>query len=332
MKVCSPSGTANHLVTSRAGLIRRWLPALLLSGAFVAVILHFGEIERFARLIEQARPGWLILILGLQLSTYASVGSGWSAVLRRANAALPLPQLTRVAIIKLFADQAIPSAGMGGNVLLVDQLRALGAPRGAAVAALLISMIGFYTAFAVFALLMLLLLWLHGEASRVVVGLITLFLGVAFAIPALALWLRRRGLRPLPPFLARVGVVRSLMETIGEAPAALLRDPILILRVTGWNALIFLADAATLWTSARAVGMPLPFASAFIALIMASIVVTLGPVPLGLGSFEATSTATLHLLGYPLEAAFAATMLMRLFTLWLPLVPGLILLRWRKGE
>jgi uncharacterized membrane protein YbhN (UPF0104 family) len=39
------------------------------------------------------------------------------------------------------------------------------------------------------------------------------------------------------------------------------------------------------------------------------------------------STATLHLLGIPVEAAFAATMLFRLLTLWLPLLPGLFLMR-----
>jgi uncharacterized membrane protein YbhN (UPF0104 family) len=35
----------------------------------------------------------------------------------------------------------------------------------------------------------------------------------------------------------------------------------------------------------------------------------------------------LHLLGVELEAAFAATMLLRLFTLWLPLVPGIVMIR-----
>lgn len=117
------------------------------------------------------------------------------------------------------------------------------------------------------------------------------------------------------------------MRTVGEAPPESLRDGSLILKVAGFNALVFLADAATLWASVRALGQALPFATAFIALVMASIVVTLGPVPLGLGSFEATSTAMLHHLGVPLAAAFAGTMLTRLFTLWLPLLPGLILLR-----
>ncbi|AHE52125.1 lysylphosphatidylglycerol synthase transmembrane domain-containing protein [Sphingomonas sanxanigenens] len=311
--------------------LRRWFPAILLAGAVLAAVLHFGEIEQFAELIESARPGWLVLAICLQLATYASVASGWRLVLHRADSAQPLARLMRVAVLKLFADQAIPSAGMGGNVLLVDQLHALGASRGAAVAALLISMIGFYAAFATFALLMLLLLWQDAAASPLIAGLVTLFLAVAFAIPTFALWLSHRGRHPLPPALGQIGIARTLMQTVGEAPPELLRDRSLILKVTGFNALIFLADAATLWVCVRAVGQPLPFATAFIALIMASIVVTLGPVPLGLGSFEATSTAALHLLGVPLEAAFAGTMLTRLFTLWLPLLPGIMLLRLRKS-
>jgi uncharacterized membrane protein YbhN (UPF0104 family) len=48
---------------------------------------------------------------------------------------------------------------------------------------------------------------------------------------------------------------------------------------------------------------------------------------MGLGSFEATSTALLHLLGVPAETALSATLLLRIFTLWLPLIPGLVLIR-----
>ena len=47
------------------------------------------------------------------------------------------------------------------------------------------------------------------------------------------------------------------------------------------------------------------------------------PVPLGLGSFEVTCVALLSMLGVTLEAAFTATLLLRGFTLWLPMIPGL---------
>ena len=56
-------------------------------------------------------------------------------------------------------------------------------------------------------------------------------------------------------------------------------------------------------------------------------VATLSPIPLGLGTFETSCVGMLHLLGVPLEAALAATLLLRGFTVWLPMPPGLWLAR-----
>ncbi len=87
----------------------------------------------------------------------------------------------------------IPGAGMGGNVLLVARLRALGAPGSAAMATLLVSMLGYYLAYAILALLMLLILWSNGEATPLLTGIVTTLLMVALAVPSLALWLCARG-------------------------------------------------------------------------------------------------------------------------------------------
>jgi uncharacterized membrane protein YbhN (UPF0104 family) len=227
----------------------------------------------------------------------------------------------------LFTDQAVPAAGMGGNVLMVDRLIASGVPRGNAAAALILSMIGYYAGFAALGLAALVLLWLRHDVTPLLGGTISLFLVVAAAIPASALWLRRRGRRPLPARLARIGPLKRMMATIGEAPSDLLKDPALLVQVAVLNALVFVADAATLSACLMALGTPEPFASAYIALIMAQIVVTLGPVPLGLGAFEGSATAMLRLFGVPFEAALAATLLLRGFTLWLPLLPGLVITR-----
>jgi uncharacterized protein (TIRG00374 family) len=127
--------------------------------------------------------------------------------------------------------------------------------------------------------------------------------------------------------LEQFDFVRSLLDTVSQAQGHLLRDRSLLLRVTGWNALIFLADASTLFACLHGLGQDVSFGTAFIALIMASMVVTLGPIPLGLGSFEATATTTLRLLGVRFEAAVTATLLQRLLILWLPLLPGMVLMR-----
>lgn len=310
-----------------SGRWRGWFFALILLAALVVSVMHRHEIARLVLLAGQARPGWLALAVLLQLSTYLSLALGWQAVLRHAGHPQPLPRLIRIAFTKLFADQALPSAGLGGNVVLVDQLMMTGVPRGAAVAALILSMIGFYAAYMVFAVAMLAMLWLLGHVTPWIGGLVSLFLLVAMAIPGVALWLRRRGQSPMPCWLARLGFVRGLLEAVGEAPGELLRNRALIAQVTFWNALIFLADAATLLACLRALGQGGGFGAAYIAFMMASIVITLGPVPLGLGSFEATCVAMLRLLGVPFEGGFAATMLLRVLTLWLPLLPGLVLMR-----
>ena len=307
---------------------RGWFTGIVIAAALLGAVLHWGELANFMVLIRRAEPGWLIAAVLLQLSTYAAVALGWRLVIIRAEGRrYGMMPLIRIALSKLFADQALPTAGMGGNVLLVDQLTALGAARGTAVAALLISMLGFYASYMLFALGTLFLLWLHGRATPLMVGLVTSFILVAVTIPTLALWLRARGSKPLPPAIEKIRPIQSLLETVGQAPARLLRDRALLLRLTACNAAVFAADSATLYACLRSLGIDPAFATPLIAFILASITATLGPIPLGLGSFELVATSTLHMLGISFEAAVAATLMLRVLTLWIPLLPGMALMR-----
>lgn len=309
------------------GRLSSWFFGVLGVGVLVFGVLNFGDLKSFAAMLRRAEPLWLLAAAALQGVTYASVSLGWKLVLDKARSPLPLSRLIPVALSKLFADAMIPAAGMGGNLLLVDRLVTLGVPRGAAVAALILSMIGYYAAFAMFALIMLLLLWVHGKATPLLAGVVTAFLLVALAIPSLALWLRRRGSRPLSPFLEHLPIVHTLLHVVGEALSKLLADKTLILGVTACNAALFLVDAATLQVCMLALGHPTTFSTAFIAMMGGSIIAALAPVPMGLGSFEVGSTAMLSLLGVPVPAALAGTLLLRGFTLWLPLLPGFVLLK-----
>lgn len=296
-------------------------------GTLMAVIARMGDFDRYELLIRTARISWLSAAIALQAGTYAALSAGWYAILSRARTPVRYGRLLPLALAKLFADQALPSAGMGGNVLLVDRLMTLGVPRGAAMATLLVSLIGFYAIYALMGIAMLALLWVDGRATGLLVGLVTAFLLVAIAIPALALWVRERGRRPLPLAIERLTPIRDLVRAIADAPATLVADRPLIARVAGWNGVVFILDALTFASCLAAIGQPFAPTIAFIALIAASVVVTLGPIPFGLGSFEATAIAMLHALEVPIPAAVAATLLQRALTLWLPLVPGAILLR-----
>src|SRR4029453_734438 len=116
-------------------------------------------------------------------------------------------------------------------------------------------------------------------------------------------------------------------DMIGEAPDELVRNPKLIGELALLNGGVWIADALTLQVCLLALGQPAAFDAAFVGLTIASIIATIGPVPLGLGSFEASAIATLRLMGVPFEAALSATLLYRGFTLWLPLLVGLIMSR-----
>ncbi len=164
MALSRPTSGSHH------GPVARMLAATIVIAAIVWVVRHLGDLEQFLALMRQARPLWLVVALTFQVSTYVAVAAGWRAVLRRAGFPTPLRKLVSVAVSKLFADQAVPGAGLGGHVLLVDRLTALGIPRGTAVAALLISMIGYYASYAGLALIMLLVLWLHRSATPLLTG------------------------------------------------------------------------------------------------------------------------------------------------------------------
>lgn len=306
---------------------RSWLLAALLIAGLVVAVLHWGDVKKFAALVVDAKPLWLAIAAGLQLATYFGLSAQWWLTLRKGRTPEGHGELFRLTFAKHFADQVIPTAGVSGNVVLVDRLVSLGVPRGNAVAALLLQIIAYYISYALGALWVMVVLWWKDRASLLLIGAVLLFLVVATGIPAITLWLHRRGQERLPRWIARWSKTRHFFELVGEAPGKLVRDPKLIAWLTLLNGAVFLADAATMQACLLSLGVHAPLSAGYVAFMLASIAVILGPVPMGLGSFEAVSIAMLRLFGVPFEAALSATLLFRGFTLWLPLIPGGLLLR-----
>jgi uncharacterized protein (TIRG00374 family) len=306
---------------------RSWLLAVMLIAAVVIAVVHWGDVKKFAALLKEARPVWLAVAAALQIGTYVGLAAQWWLTLREAETPRKPRDLFRLTFAKHFADQVVPTAGVSGNVVLVDRLVSLGVPRGNAVAALLLQVIAYYFSYAAGALWVLVVLWWKDRASLLLTGAVMLFLVVAITIPALTLWLHKRGQGKLPKWIAGWSKARSFFALVGEAPRELMRDPWLITWLTLLNLAVFVADAFTMQACLYALGVHAMLSAGYTAFMMASIAVILGPVPMGLGSFEAVSVAMMRLFGVPFEAAVSATLLFRGFTLWLPLIPGGILLR-----
>jgi len=306
---------------------RSWLLAVLLIAGVVVAVLHWGDVKKFAALVAHAKPLWLLAGVAVQLLTYLALAIEWKVVVRAGKCHAPFGKLLGLTVAKHFADQMVPTAGMSGNVVVVDRLQAIGASRGVALATLIMTIIAYYASYGVTSLIALLLLWIHGQISWVILGLVAASLALSAAVPALALWLQRKGAKAIPPWLRRIRTVCELFEMIKEAPTGLVRNMRLIAELTALNGAVFALDGATMQLCLLALGVHVPFGVAFGAFIMASIVVTLGPIPMGLGSFEAVCIGMLRAMGVPFEAAFSATLLFRGYTLWVPLIPGMFAAR-----
>lgn len=306
---------------------RSWFLALLLIAGLVIAVMHWGDVKAFGKLLTEAKPLWLVAAAALQLATYVGLAAQWWLVLRKGRTPEEGGDLLRLTFAKHFADQVVPTAGLSGNVLVVDRLVSLGVPRRNAVAALLLQVIAYYASYALGALWVLVVLWWKSRSSLLLTGSVLVFLIIAIGIPWLTLWLHRRGQERLPRWVGRWSKAQNFFKLVGEAPRELIRDPQLIGWLTLLNGVVFLADAATMQACVLAVGVHAPLSAGYVAFMFASIAVILGPIPMGLGSFEAVSIAMLRLFGVPFEAALSATLLFRGFTLWLPLIPGGLLLR-----
>lgn len=299
-----------------------WLLGLLALGALTGIVLHHGEVERFVALLRSLAPEWLGLALLLQVMTYGCLALAWWFGLDRAGARRPVGTLLGLSVAKLFVDQSVPTGGIGGTAFVVGVLAHQGVPRPACMAALMTNFAGYYSAYLVSALAAMAMLWFRHDARPWMVTVTVLFIIVAVSVPGALFVLQRYG-RRAPRWLERLPGVSALVEAAAAAPIPhLLRRKRLLATLGALNLAMISSDAATLWTMLHALDLDASYGIAFPSFLLAMMVATLSPIPMGLGTFEAACVAALLVQGVPIEGALAGTLLLRGCTTWLPMLPG----------
>lgn len=94
------------------------LGILVLTGLVLFVVVHVGELERFALLLSHAEPSWLILAVILQAVTYLCAGVIWQEVTRPRANSVPTRALFRLSVEQLSVNQIVPTGGVAGNLLV----------------------------------------------------------------------------------------------------------------------------------------------------------------------------------------------------------------------
>lgn len=128
-----------------------------------------------------------------------------------------------------------------------------------------------------------------------------------------------------------VAWVRRLVED-GVTTLRGVRSPRRLLLLFGGNLGSVLGFSVTLGVFAAALGTTVPFGDLVVIVISVSLLAGVLPVPGGIGVVEGGLTFGLVAAGMPEEAAFAAVLLHRVATFYLPPVWGFVAFRWLQRQ
>ncbi|NGN64603.1 TIGR00374 family protein [Streptomyces sp. A7024] len=263
--------------------------------------------------LRAAHPGWLLAAVAVMCSCWLPVCLvRQGVVLER----LPTGRLLASQVAAGAANHLLP-AGLGAHVVTLRFLRGCGIPLDRSAAALAL-----YSLAEPVARFVLLVLLIVAAPDALRLGEIApdgglLALGAGAVVAAAA------GLLAVPAI--RTVLTRFLNTALTDA-RALHRRPARYLALWG-GAFAFPAfQAGVLVTVALALGTELPVLHIMLAYVVASIAAGLVPAPGGIGSVEAALVAALVTAGAAVTTATATVIGFRLITVWLPLLPGALVL------
>ena len=308
-----------------------WIFGLAMLVAVIIAALHFSEERAVVRLTEKARPWWLAVAIALQVGTYLAQGECWRVVTRAARVSVPVWVAFKLSLAKIFIDQALPSGGISGTVVVARVLEQRGLSRPIVMAVVVVDTVAYYATYVLALALAMLITVMYGHASRLV--LVAAFSFVVFSALVTVAALAVSGREGVGPnFLKRVPLLQHVLALIGQAEPKLARSPPLLFKSGLFQLAIIVLDAATVWVLIRSLGETAAPAGVFASFMVSALLLTISIVPGGLGAFEAASVLTLKIAGVPIAVALAATLLFRGLSFWLPMVPGLVFSRGARDD
>lgn len=315
----------------------RWLPIVLLVLAAAFASRHVGDVKGIIALLGHAHAGWMALALLFQAGTYLAVGFAYRTLAVSLKAPLAWGTSAKLAVVNLFVNAAVPSAGLSGNLFLVRMMTRKGVKAGTGSVIVLLERTAYFTALAIFAALVVVLrlsegrlrpseVLAAGALAGVVVGLILLARKVLSAPRSIAekigrwserapRWVRKRVDRP-----ALLEEARHI-EDAGGASALPWRRVMMVLAAEGS---LLLLDSLTVWALFRAIGSRLPFVNASMGFGLATVLAQILVIP---GTLEVGLAGILRAVGARTGSAVAVTLLFHALSFWLPLPLGWLFYR-----
>lgn len=304
--------TSEHLLAAPQRRRAYWHAALTLVVLTTVVCLarrHWPVLETGAARLALADQGWLLVAALATLATWPCSALAQQGAVPRG---LPPGRLVAGQFAASTVNHILP-AGLGAGAVNLRLLIRCGIPIADAATAVVVK--GAAGAIVRGALIAVLFAACPGmlRVPHISGGFLLascVLAGGALVLLAgpLRAWCRRA-----------LSAVRAYIEALHARPAR-------AAALWGGSLAVVTLHCVALVTVTRAVALPLPPVRVALLYVAASTVAALLPTPGGLGSFDAVLAFALTAAGAPATAAASAVLGYRLLTVWLPLVPGLIVL------
>jgi Mg2+-importing ATPase len=311
---------------SPARVSRRWLSRFLGIAILAGVIItatHFSEEQAFLQLAREAQPWWLVAALILQAGTYLAQGEIWRRVGRLAGNSLPLSLVYKLALAKLFVDQALPSAGVSGTLVAAQILEDREFPRSAVLAGIVVNTTSFFMAYVMALAIALAALFASGLGRSIIVLPSLFFMALSVGLSFGIVKVTGKDIVRGPAWLLRYAIVRNALNITKDAAPELVHNIRLQIVASVYQLLTFVLDALTLWALLRSLGAPADPIQVFASFMVANLVRTVSFIPGGLGTFEGAAVLMLRSSGVSVAIRLSAVLLFRGLTFFLPMIPGL---------
>jgi Mg2+-importing ATPase len=300
-----------------------WLFGFAMLGAVVLAAVHFSEGRQFVGLAARARLRWILIAGLLQAATYLGQGQIWRLVTRAGNVPVSIATAYRLSVARLFIDQALPSAGLSGTIVIAKSLELQGISMRIVMAGVAIDTASCYATYVIGLLAAFVVSVALHQGTRLVLLVAIPFVPLAVGITVGFIGLSGRPPGPFARWLSRFRFLRRGLRLLSEADPRLARSRRLFFEACACQLAVILLDAATIWVLLLALGATAHPGGVFVSFMVSTLFRLIGVAPGGLGIFEATSVLTLKMMGVAIPVALSATLLFRGMSFWLPLIPGL---------
>jgi uncharacterized membrane protein YbhN (UPF0104 family) len=293
------------------------MPALSLVAAY-ALIGMLTDIDFVAVWDVMQTATWTWVIVAFAIGQIVFLFEATSMLFATGHA-LPLRPLTILQVSVKWIGLAVPSAA-GRVTMNTLFLRKFGVPPTIAVTqGALDGLAGFAVEVAILVVAVIASdLSLDIDTASVNWGVILLVV-VVIIVGSLIAIMRIKKLRE---------TIVPVMRDAWDLLLGILKDPMRTLGLVGSNLAARTVLAITLWFILLAIGSPLPLMTALIATVATNLVAGLVPIPGGIGVAEAVLTSLLVFAGLDPEEAFAAAIVFRIATFYVPAGEGFFAMRW----